>query len=90
MANERLRLCRYASFAPVSLETYRAVVLAQQAQPEITALAEDPARLGARPNMSMAPDEVLSSLSVRPISAPNPVAGADGRVHLALDRKSVV
>lgn len=28
---------------------------------EITALAEDPARLGARPNMSMAPDEVLSS-----------------------------
>ena len=28
---------------------------------EIIALAEDPARLGARPNMSMAPDEVLSS-----------------------------
>jgi hypothetical protein len=36
MANERLRLCRYASFAPVSLEAYRAVVLAQQAEPEIT------------------------------------------------------
>lgn len=28
---------------------------------DILALAEDPGRLGARPNMSMAPDEVLSS-----------------------------
>jgi cell division septum initiation protein DivIVA len=28
---------------------------------EIVALAQDPSRLGARPNMSMAPDEVLSS-----------------------------
>jgi hypothetical protein len=36
MANERMRLCRYAAHAPVSLEAYRAVVLAQRAQPEIT------------------------------------------------------
>lgn len=30
-------------------------------------------------------DEVLSSISVSPISTPNPVLGADGRVHLAYE-----
>jgi hypothetical protein len=30
-------------------------------------------------------DEVLSSISVRPLSEPNPVLGADGRVHLAYE-----
>lgn len=35
-ANERMRLCRYAGHAPVSLADYRAVVLAQRANPTIT------------------------------------------------------
>lgn len=34
---------------------------------------------------SLKPDQVLSSVSVTPISAPNPVLGADGRVHLAYE-----
>ena len=34
---------------------------------------------------SLTADEVLSSVSVRAISAPNPVSGADGRVHLAYE-----
>lgn len=34
---------------------------------------------------SLYPDEILSSLIVRPISAPNPVLSADGRVHLAYE-----
>jgi murein DD-endopeptidase MepM/ murein hydrolase activator NlpD len=34
---------------------------------------------------TLKPDEVLSSISARTISAPNPVLGADGRVHLAYE-----
>lgn len=34
---------------------------------------------------SLKSDEVFSSISVRPISEPNPVLGADGRVHLAYE-----
>ncbi|MFT0859248.1 M23 family metallopeptidase [Ancylobacter sp. G4_0304] len=34
---------------------------------------------------SLKPDEVLSSIVVRPLSAPDPVRGADGRVHLAYE-----
>ncbi|MFG1346565.1 M23 family metallopeptidase [Xanthobacter autotrophicus DSM 431] len=34
---------------------------------------------------ALKPDEVLSSISVAPISTPNPVLGADGRVHLAYE-----
>ena len=34
---------------------------------------------------SLKSDEVFSSISVEPISAPNPVLGADGRVHLAYE-----
>ena len=36
MANDRLRLCRYAGHAPVSLRAYTAVVKAQRAQPQVT------------------------------------------------------
>ena len=32
---------------------------------------------------SLTAGEVLSSLALRPISMPNPVAGSDGRTHLA-------
>ncbi len=35
-ANERMRLCRYAGHAPVSLPSYREVILAQKATPEVT------------------------------------------------------
>ena len=34
---------------------------------------------------SLKADEVLSSLALRPISMPNPVAGSDGRTHLAYE-----
>lgn len=34
---------------------------------------------------SLKPSEVLSSISVRPLAKPNPVAGSDGRVHLAYE-----
>lgn len=34
---------------------------------------------------SLKPDEIFSSITVRPVSAPNPVLGADGRVHLAYE-----
>lgn len=34
---------------------------------------------------SLKPDEVFSSIAVQPISNPNPVLGADGRVHLAYE-----
>lgn len=34
---------------------------------------------------SLKADEVLSSIAARPVSAPNPVLGADGRVHLAYE-----
>ena len=34
---------------------------------------------------SLKPDEILSSVTVQPISEPNPVLGADGRVHLAYE-----
>lgn len=34
---------------------------------------------------SLRPGETLSSIAVRPISAPNPVLGADNRVHLAYE-----
>jgi hypothetical protein len=34
---------------------------------------------------SLKPDEIFSSIAVRPISAPHPVLGADGRVHLAYE-----
>jgi murein DD-endopeptidase MepM/ murein hydrolase activator NlpD len=34
---------------------------------------------------SLKPDEVFSSVSVRPLSDPNPVLGADGRMHLAYE-----
>lgn len=34
---------------------------------------------------SLTADEILSTVSVRAISAPNPVRGADGRVHLAYE-----
>lgn len=34
---------------------------------------------------SLKADEVLSSLALRPISIPNPVAGSDGRTHLAYE-----
>lgn len=36
-------------------------------------------------SQSLRSDEVLSSFSVQPISAPNPVLGADDRVHLAYE-----
>ncbi len=35
-ANERMRLCRYAGAAPVSLASYREVVLAQKVEAEVT------------------------------------------------------
>ena len=53
---------------------------------EIVSLAEDPSRLGARPNMSMAPDEVLSSdpdPSPAPSEVIEPSAEADAAVDLA-------
>ena len=34
---------------------------------------------------SLKPDEVLGSIAVSTISPPNPVLGADGRVHLAYE-----
>lgn len=34
---------------------------------------------------SLKPDEIFSSIAVRPLSDPNPVLGADGRVHLAYE-----
>lgn len=34
---------------------------------------------------SLKPDEIFSSIAVRPISEPDPVLGADGRVHLAYE-----
>src|SRR4051794_4607112 len=34
---------------------------------------------------SLKPDEILSSIAVRPLSEPNPVLGADDRVHLAYE-----
>lgn len=34
---------------------------------------------------SLKSDEVLSSMTVRPLAAPNPVAGSDGRTHLAYE-----
>lgn len=34
---------------------------------------------------SLKPDQVYSSIAVRAISAPNPVQGADGRIHLAYE-----
>ena len=34
---------------------------------------------------SLKPDEVLSSIVVHVLSEPNPVFGADGRVHLAYE-----
>jgi len=37
------------------------------------------------PAQSLKPDEVYSSIGVRPVSEPNPVLGADGRVHLAYE-----
>lgn len=45
------------------------------------------ALLGALPAaaQSLRPGETLSSIAIRPISAPNPVPGADGRVHLAYE-----
>lgn len=39
----------------------------------------------AASGQSLKPDEVFSSIAVRPISEPNPVLGADGRVHLAYE-----
>lgn len=43
--------------------------------------------LAASPStgQTLKPDQVLSSISVRPLSEPNPVLGADGRVHLAYE-----
>src|SRR5690349_8323843 len=34
---------------------------------------------------SLKSNEILSSITVRPISEPNPVLGADGRTHLAYE-----
>jgi hypothetical protein len=51
---------------------------------EITALAEDPSRLGARPNMSMAPDEILSS-EPDPAPAPSEVAEPPAAAEPAVD-----
>ncbi len=34
---------------------------------------------------SLLPGEILSSLAIRPISTPNPVPGADGKIHLAYE-----
>ena len=34
---------------------------------------------------SLKPNEVISSITVRPISEPNPVLAADGRRHLAYE-----
>jgi Peptidase family M23 len=34
---------------------------------------------------SLKSNEILSSIAVRPISSPNPVRGADGRIHLAYE-----
>ena len=34
---------------------------------------------------TLKPDEVLSSIEVRAVSEPNPVAGADGKIHLAYE-----
>jgi murein DD-endopeptidase MepM/ murein hydrolase activator NlpD len=36
-------------------------------------------------SQTLKPDEVFSSIAVRPISGPNPAPGADGRVHLAYE-----
>ncbi len=48
---------------------------------ELVGLAEDPTRLGARPNMSMAPDEVISS---SPVGADAAQAETDDDVEAAL------
>jgi hypothetical protein len=40
---------------------------------------------GGAAAQSLTADQVLSSVSVRPISVPNPVLGADGRIHLAYE-----
>lgn len=51
----------------------------------ILALAVLVAATPAAHAQSLKPDEIFSSIAVRPISAPNPVLGADGRVHLAYE-----
>ena len=50
-------------------------------------LAASAALISAPPAVaqSLKPGEVFSSIAVRPISEPNPVRGADGRVHLAYE-----
>lgn len=50
-------------------------------------LAAVAALLSASPALgqSLKPDEVFSSIAVRPISDPDPVLGADGRTHLAYE-----
>lgn len=40
---------------------------------------------GTAPAQSLKPDEVLSSLTVAPTTAPRPVPGTDGRIHLAYE-----
>lgn len=45
------------------------------------ALILAPAAMG----QSLKSDEIFSSIAVRPMSEPNPVLGADGRVHLAYE-----
>ncbi|CAN7171968.1 M23 family metallopeptidase [Phenylobacterium sp. LjRoot219] len=37
------------------------------------------------PGQSLKPDEVFSSIAMRPVSDPDPVLGADGRTHLAYE-----
>lgn len=58
-----------------------------QTASELSTLAEDPARLGARPNMSIPPDEVLSSIG-EPMASPgiDPLADVDStEVDAAVD-----
>ena len=38
---------------------------------------------------SLKPDEIFSSIAVQPVSAPDPVLGADGRTHLAYELEVV-
>lgn len=53
-----------------------------RAAQEIVALAEDPSRLGARPNMSMAPDEVLTSDAAEAVSGEVPAVHDPGEAEL--------
>ena len=59
LESRRAQLADVISQLDARLAGYRSELT--RAAEELTALAEDPSRLGSRPNMSILPDEVLSS-----------------------------